>query len=104
AGTLLADGTAQPILFTSYADDTGGITRDHPFTPAAPGDWGGIAITPGGSATLNHVDVRYGGNAGGDVTVNGGALRLTNSLIHNSSGIGLRIDHSNPTVTGDTFR
>src|SRR5262245_10860984 len=40
-GTLLADGTGNPIYFTSLRDDIGGDTDGDPTLPA-PGDWAGI--------------------------------------------------------------
>lgn len=51
AGSLSAVGTeSQPITFTSSQ-----------VTPV-PGNWGGIQVTAGGSATLSYATISYAGN------------------------------------------
>ncbi len=64
AGTLSAIGTTeQPIVFTSLRDDTiGGDTNNNldGNAPAA-GHWTRIAVDAAGSATLDHVLIRYAG-------------------------------------------
>ena len=64
-GTLNASGTADsPVVFTSFKDDAyGGDTNgDGTATTPAPGDWAAI-ILRGGSLTLDHTIVQYGGGA-----------------------------------------
>lgn len=54
-----------PIIFTSYRDDSvGGDTNaDDDYAPAATGDWGGIAFNDGiNEGTLKYVEISYGAN------------------------------------------
>ena len=58
-GSLVADGTAaDPVVFTSYADDSvGGDTNaDGSVSSPAAGDWSGI-YAQGGSLSLDHAKV-----------------------------------------------
>ena len=92
-GTLIATGNSGAhVIFTSAAG-----------TPA-PGDWKGIYVADGGNANLDYTEIRYGGgffwwhpnwgnhygNLRKDAT---GTLTITNSLITQSAGCGLRFDH-----------
>ncbi len=81
-GTLNAIGeTANNIIFTSLAD-------------TAPAQWSGIQVQ-GGTAVLNHVEVRNGGGGGGFMCSNaanstlcvesGGSLTIQNSSIHSNA-------------------
>ena len=92
-GVLTANGGtgAQQIFFTSIKDDTlgGDTNNDSNATTPARGDWGDIQIDSGGAATINHVVLRYGGNGGQEIFVNGGAMTLTKSVLTNSSSKGI---------------
>ncbi|MCI0539867.1 MAG: Ig-like domain-containing protein, partial [Verrucomicrobiales bacterium] len=65
-GTLDARGTvAQPIVFTSYDDDTAGGDTFHngDAVPPVPGKWEGLYFeAPGGAHQIDYVEVRYAGN------------------------------------------
>ncbi len=107
-GTLNADGTvAQPIIFTGDRDDTAGGDTNNNANGNADfrGSWERIEFKSTSTGNvMDNVDVRFGGDDGAAVFVNGGQLTLTNSVISNSSTSGLRIVSSNPTVTNNTFR
>src|SRR5262249_13702067 len=103
-GTLRATGTvAQPVIFTSYRDDSaGGDTDNSGATNGINGDWAAIQFTATSTNNLlDHAEVRYGGGWGpkAEVVDVGGALTITNSVLRNSYTVGLRVEGASPTLT-----
>ncbi|MFN6162612.1 MAG: GEVED domain-containing protein [Planctomycetota bacterium] len=102
-GVLMAEGTtSRPIIMTSVNDirygaggtfDTAG---NKGLTPAVRGDWGGIFIGHGSSASIDQARISFGGGTnrieGGfasfnPIEVHQGDLRLANSTVEqNASG------------------
>ena len=109
SGTLLVQGSgAQPVIFTSFRDDSaGGDTNNDGASSGSKGDWGTIQLNAaGGANVLDHMEVRYGGgwDQAAAVTDSGAPLTLTNSVATNSYTAGLRVAQASPTVSGDTFQ
>src|SRR5262249_46171613 len=105
-GTLDAQGTAAaPVDFTSYDDDaSGGDTDSNGPSSGGPGSWGDLQLNADSTANvLDQVEVLYGGGTGRAIYDKGGPLTLSNSVVSNSAGSGLRLEHTNATLSGDTF-
>jgi len=105
-GTLTADGSpAARILFTSERDDTAGGDTDGAGGAPYAGIWGCLRFTATSTGSLlDNVEVRYPGwDSNGGIWVQGGQLTLTNSLVTTAGGNGLRIENSNPVLTGNTY-
>jgi len=103
SGTLVASGTAAaPAIFTSPYDDAAGGhcgCAKAGVTPAA-GDWYGIQVEGGGSATLDHAVVRY---ARDDVELPGTGSRaqIENTTLSNA-GAGLAVRAANTVAVGSS--
>ena len=102
SGNLSANGTGgSPVVFTSVNDDSAdGIDSggDGATTPAA-GDWVQLKMQgAGNTATLDHVDVKYGGSGAsyqlGMVVLSNGTLNVSDSKIHASSTSGISVSGS----------
>lgn len=74
-----AEGTeGNPIVFTSQSDDDYGVggtfdTNNDGASQGTAGDWGGIELRQDVTASLDHVDIRYGG---GEAPVQGGLTKF----------------------------
>ncbi|HEX2910351.1 MAG TPA: protein kinase [Chloroflexia bacterium] len=99
-GTLQAIGTpGNPVVFTS--------AQEQP----KPGDWGGVLVAKGGTATLAQVEIHNGGSAVTPldtrrpaVMVADGRLEMVATKVFKSAGVGLVIQNKAAGyVTGSTF-
>ena len=63
SGSLSAEGDSEnPVVFTSYSDDEyGGDTNGDGPSTGIPGDWVAVDFSSGGTGTLQHTIVRWGG-------------------------------------------
>nr|NQU92199.1 right-handed parallel beta-helix repeat-containing protein [Bacteroidota bacterium] len=115
-GTLLADGTEiDPIVFTSFQDDTYGsdLNGDGPVSNPAPGDWYTVMLNGNSSydgvGQFDHCIFRYGGkNYSGEQAIvyfyanTYGYIK--NSVVEHSLSIGLRVhSSSNLEIAGNTI-
>ena len=115
-GRLLASGTvAQPIVFTSFRDDTGldgvlGNGDDQDSNANGPsngnnGDWNAVQFLAGGTGSvLNHVEIRHGGSGALAALVASVPMTLTNSVVRNSITSGVRLQTSSSTLTSNVFQ
>ena len=92
SGKVIANGTSDdPIIFTSYYDDTnGGDTNkdDNTTTPNA-GDWYQVSTNSTQDSIFNHCHFYYGGNGSYKCTLDlfGSAATVTNCVFaHNLGG------------------
>jgi parallel beta-helix repeat protein len=96
-GALIAEGTAlQPIVFTSND------------TIIEPGDWNGIYFrnsTADSTTVLDYCTVEYGGSIyNANLYIYNASFPITNCLITNSSGYGIRARGCSSLLSGNTIR
>ena len=103
SGILLAQGTAaDPVIFTSYRDDSyGGDTNgDGISSTPSPGNWAGLNfLANSDGSVLDHVKIAY---ASTGVNAQNASFRLTNSIVKYMSGsaVYLSTSESKSTTTG----
>lgn len=103
SGTLLAQGTAaEPIVFTSAADDTiGGDTNNNGPSSGAPGHWRGLRFDATASASvLESTEVRFAGSGtSGAVVLDAANVAMNDCAIAGSGYRGLDLSgNSRPTA------
>ncbi|MDO8493220.1 MAG: lamin tail domain-containing protein, partial [bacterium] len=110
-GNIVANGTsADPIVFTAFADDTYGGDLDRVVTTPLKGSWFGVELSNKSTASsFDHTIFRYGGNHGFGVYkkailyVGQTSPPITNSIFEYSKAYGLYLDGSNSTVSHNSF-
>lgn len=103
-GTLAVAGSGpQPVIFTSYKDDSaGGDTNADGSSVGTAGDWYGIVVPAGGQANIDHASIRFGGASTWNASLNGwgraqvdvinATLTLTNSEITSGNDKGIYLE------------
>lgn len=115
-GLLIAEGTeAEPIIFTSWRDDTAGGDTDavDDTVSAKPYDWDQVNLNLSNSSAYNteesvlkHVEFRYGGDGAVSLSMDGATfinpidhLKVTDPYYD-----GIRLDAGKYTITNSEFR
>ena len=116
---LYAEGTPQKrVIFTSTTDNRFGAggtfvtTGTAQGNKASAGDWGGIVVNDGATASIDNASISYGGGqtpGAGDfgttntMSVDQGSLRLANSRFENNAS-GIFVIGAQPAIVGNDFR
>ncbi len=99
-GTLNVTGvSANPVIFTSYQDDSVGDDASGPGTATpASGDWQGLFLD-GGTVAMNNAEVRYAGASGvAAISARGAAATLQNVVIKEAAGTGFYRNAGAPSL------
>ncbi|TGE27266.1 PKD domain-containing protein [Hymenobacter metallicola] len=96
AGRLLARGTAaQPIVVTSYLDDSHGGDTNHDGNTTAPAkkDWRAVLINGTNGSAFEHCQFLYGGSGGSTLDLFGGSATVTQcTFAHNGEDVSIVTD------------
>lgn len=112
-GNIVADGTPDdPIVFTSFADDTYGGDMDGVTTAPFRGSWFGVELSnKSATSSFDHIIFRYGGNYGAGAIYRRAMLyvaetspSITNSIFEYSKAYGVYMDHASSTISNSIFR
>lgn len=108
SGIILAQGTAaDPIIFTSFADDmyAGDTNQNGTTTLPHAGDWGLIRLLKSGSL-IDHAIIRYGGEdiEKATIKVKNISANITNSTIEYSKYYGIFFDNAAGAITSNIIR
>jgi parallel beta-helix repeat protein len=110
---ISVQGTAQnPVVFTSFTDDSYGGDTDATSTTPAPGAWFGVSLeSTNSSSVVDNAVFRYGGKyytgqgqSMANLSVSGNSSTITNSIFEQSNVYGLKLSNSSSTVSCNTFR
>ena len=107
-GIIVIQGSAaDPVVLTSFADDSYGGDTNQNGTSTMPkaGDWGSVILLKNGSS-MNYALVRF---AGGDselanVKVKNAAADITHSTIEYSKWYGVYLDNASGTIEANIIR
>jgi hypothetical protein len=110
-GLLIAEGTPEnPIIFTSWRDDTAGGDTDaaEDTVSARPYDWDQLSITLSNNAAYNteesvlkYVELRYGGDGALSLSMNGTSFinPIDHVKVRDTYYTGVLLDHGRYTIS-----
>ncbi|MEK7074492.1 MAG: right-handed parallel beta-helix repeat-containing protein, partial [Patescibacteria group bacterium] len=108
SGIILAKGSAaDPIIFTSFADDSyaGDTNQNGTSTSPQAGDWGLIQLLKTGSL-IDHAIITYGGEGieKANIKVKNANVNITNSTVEYSKYYGISFENAGGTMSSNIIR
>ena len=113
---ILAQGSsANPIIFTSFYDDSyaGDTNSDTASTAPSAGNWYGVRInSPGAESSISNAVFRYGGkyyngpwsDSRANLYIANSSAEISDSIFEHSKVYGLKMVNSDSSVTDSIFR